>query len=48
MNGTWIEAVARLEPRSDRPRGARSGSASSPSEVHVFDARTGLAIDELG
>ncbi len=43
-NGTQIEAVARLAPR-DRPKeGSVIRLGVEPEQVHVFDARTGLAI----
>ena len=45
MNGTGIEAVARLDPRQRPAEGSTIRLGIEDSDVHVFDARTGLAIN---
>jgi multiple sugar transport system ATP-binding protein len=43
-NGSHAEAVARLHPRHRPTEGSTIRLGVQPAEVHVFDARTGLAI----
>jgi multiple sugar transport system ATP-binding protein len=43
-NGSQAEAVARLNPRDRPAEGSTIRLGVEPAEVHVFDARTGLAI----
>jgi multiple sugar transport system ATP-binding protein len=43
-NGTRLEAVARLNPRDRPPEGSVIRLGIEPASVHVFDARTGVAI----
>jgi ABC-type sugar transport system ATPase subunit len=43
-NGTGLEAVARLKPRDRPAEGSLIRLGVEAANVHVFDARTGLAI----
>jgi ABC-type sugar transport system ATPase subunit len=43
-NGSQAEAVARLHPRDRPAEGSTIRLGVEPTEIHVFDARTGLAI----
>ena len=44
QNGTALEAVACLAPRDRPAEGSVIRLGVEPEQVHVFDARTGLAI----
>jgi ABC-type sugar transport system ATPase subunit len=43
-NGSTVEAVARLDPRDRPAEGSVIRLGVEPDQVHVFNARTGLAI----
>jgi ABC-type sugar transport system ATPase subunit len=43
-NGTGVEAVARLDPRHRPDEGSTMRLGIEAAEIHLFDAKTGLAI----
>jgi ABC-type sugar transport system ATPase subunit len=43
-NGTGVEAVARLDPRHRPDEGSTIRLGIEAAEIHLFDAKTGLAI----